>query len=912
HDTAFVGREIDLALVKGIFDKALASNSVQFVTIAGEPGIGKSRLVAELSAYIDDLSELVTWRQGRCLPYGEGVTFWALEEIVKAHAGILDSDTTEVAATKLDVVLPTGEEQAWFRQRLLPLLGAESSSTAEREELFTAWRRFVESIAERDPTVLVFEDLHWADEAMLAFIEHLVGRAEGVPLLVVATARPELFEQHRSFGQGLRNSNSINLTPLTKQETSRLLSALLDSTLIPAEVQEAILDRAEGNPLYAEEYVRLLKDRSMLVRKGSSWELAPGAEIPFPDSVQALIAARLDTLAEDRKELLSDAAVVGKVFWAGALAAMGNRTEADVAEVLRELSRKELVRPARRSTMEGEAEYAFWHVLARDVAYSQLPRTTRVEKHVAAATWIESKAGERGEELAQVLAFHYVTALELARAAGQHDLRSLEEDALRFLILAGDRVLGLDTTAALTHFGRAMELTPIGHPARLELLVRLGKASHHARRLGEAVEALEEAVSGFNDRDDLISASRAMLALSNVLYHYGDPRGIELSAEALALLEPLPPGPELVAALTETARMRNFEGAPEDSVTYSGRAIELASRLGLPPPVRAIGCRGMARCDLGDPAGLEEMEEALFLAKDAGQAYEASVMYQNLGIERLYFEGPHSALPTFEDGAALAEARGLGELASGLGVGSLDALVDLGEFEQVLLTAPRLLAQAEAAGSIDVSQIWCMLIRVLVMRGEGGQAKSSLAALESSARENSRIADVYVSGLAAAALARHALGEGDLAAALLHELGDSRLTFASVLFPVYLPALTRMALEMGDVDGARMMLMSSVARWPYGEHSLVAATAAVSEAQGELAEAADGYGDAAARWESFGHVPERVFALLGRGRCLLRLGSKKEAVAALHLARSIFIDLGAAPSLREVDELLAQGTALSS
>jgi class 3 adenylate cyclase len=451
HDSPFVGREIDLVLLKGVFEKAVAAQSVQLVTVVGEPGLGKSRLVAELFAYIDARPELVRWRQGRSLPYGEGITFWALGEIVKAHAGILESDPPDIASAKLDVVLPEGEEREWFRQRLLPLLGIEASSSAEREELFTAWRRFLESVAEQDPTVLVFEDLHWADEAMLAFLEHLADLAEGVPLLLVGTARPELYERHPDYAAGMRNVNTINLAPLSQEETARLVSALLDSTVLPAELQQPILERAGGNPLYAEEFVRLLKDRDLLERVGSSWQLKAGAEVPFPDSVQALIAARLDTLEPDAKSLLADAAVIGKVFWAGAVSAMGERDPQTVISTLRELSRKELVRPARQSSMAGEAEYAFWHILARDVAYNQLPRASRAARYVAAAGWIESKAPERVEDLADVLAYHYSTALDLARAAGQAEQAAeLEAPALRFLGLAGERALGLDTAAALS------------------------------------------------------------------------------------------------------------------------------------------------------------------------------------------------------------------------------------------------------------------------------------------------------------------------------------------------------------------------------------------------------------------------------------------------------------------------------
>ena len=300
HDSPFIGREIDLALLKGVFDKAVASESVQLVTVVGEPGLGKSRLVAELFAYIDGRPDFTTWRQGRCLPYGEGITFWALGEILKAHSGILESDPPSVAQEKLDAVLPEGEERAWFRQRLLPLLGIEATSSAEREELFTAWRRFLEGVAEERPTVLVFEDLHWADEAMLAFLEHLADLAEGVPLLIVGTARPELYEQHPDYGARLRNVTMINLAPLSQVETARLVSALLDATVLPVELQQPILERAGGNPLYAEEFVRLLRDRDLLERAGPSWQLKAGAEVPFPESVQALIAARLDTLEARR------------------------------------------------------------------------------------------------------------------------------------------------------------------------------------------------------------------------------------------------------------------------------------------------------------------------------------------------------------------------------------------------------------------------------------------------------------------------------------------------------------------------------------------------------------------------------------------------------------------------------------
>ena len=265
---------------------------------SASPGWARAASSPSSVAYVDARPELVTWRQGRCLPYGEGITFWALGEILKAHAGILESDPPEVASDEARArACPRARSATWFRQRLLPLLGIEAASTAEREELFTAWRRFLSRSPERRPTVLVFEDLHWADEAMLAFLEHLADRAEGVPLLA-GRHRPAraVRASPRLRGSGSATRRRSTSRRCRDEETARLVSALLETTVLPAELQQPILERAGGNPLYAEEFVRLLKDSDLLVRKGASWELREGAEVPFPDSVQALIAARLDTL----------------------------------------------------------------------------------------------------------------------------------------------------------------------------------------------------------------------------------------------------------------------------------------------------------------------------------------------------------------------------------------------------------------------------------------------------------------------------------------------------------------------------------------------------------------------------------------------------------------------------------------
>ncbi|MEX2612335.1 MAG: AAA family ATPase, partial [Gaiellaceae bacterium] len=398
--TPLVGREHERTLLLETFLRAERESSVQLVTVVGEPGIGKSRLATELRATLDDRPDLITWRHGRCLPYGEGITFWALGEIVKAEAGILESDDQHVAASKLDEAVAglfsDESDRAWFGSRLGPLVGAGGDGAAVgREEAFTAWRRFLEAMAVRRPCVLVVEDLHWADGALLEFLEHLLDWSMPVPLLLLCTARPELFERQSSWGGGKRNATTISLAPLSMEEAGRLLQVLLGRTLLPAETQAVLLERAGGNPLYAEQFARMLSERGGV------------EDLTIPETVQALMSARLDTLRPELKGLLHDAAVVGRVFWSGAVAVVGERERDEVRRDLNELVRREFVRPVRVSSIDGEDEFSFWHALVRDVAYLQIPRSPRAERHLAAAAWVETTAGERLADHAEILVHHY-------------------------------------------------------------------------------------------------------------------------------------------------------------------------------------------------------------------------------------------------------------------------------------------------------------------------------------------------------------------------------------------------------------------------------------------------------------------------------------------------------------------------
>src|ERR671922_1426278 len=464
--TPLIGRSRELEVLVSILARVREERSPQLVTLVGVPGIGKSRLVYELFEVVDREPELITWRQGRCLPYGEGVTFWALGEIVKGQAGILETDSVEQVEEKLHRavarVVPDESEARWLEGELRPLAGLSTVATRgdRGDEAAGAWRRFLEAVAENGPAVLVLEDLHWADDGLLDFVDDLVDWVRGVPLLVVGTARPELLDRRQAWGGGKANATTISLPPLGDEETARLISALLGRAVQLADDQRALLERAGGNPLFAEQYVRMLAER--------------GTAGLLPESVQGIIAARLDALPTAEKELLQDAAVHGKVFWLGAVVAATGVKSNDAEGLLRALERKEFVRRERRSAVARDTQYAFQHVLLRDVAYGQVPRRSRSEKHRQAAEWIEGLG--RLDDHAEMLAHHYGQALELARAAGEDDPR-LARRARESLRDAGERALSLSAHAsAADYFAAALELSPPDDLERARLLLGRGRA----------------------------------------------------------------------------------------------------------------------------------------------------------------------------------------------------------------------------------------------------------------------------------------------------------------------------------------------------------------------------------------------------------------------------------------------------
>ncbi len=849
----FVGRERELQLLQSTYERMLGESEIQLVTLTGEPGVGKTRLLAEFRTWVDDRSELIAWRQGRCLPYGDGITFWALGEVVKAHAGILESDRPADARAKLAAAVAEMDDTAWLEERLGPLVGLATSGETDREESFTAWQRFLEAIASTRALVLLFEDLHWADPALLAFVDHLVDWSRDLPILVLCTARPELYERHPTWGGGTRNSTTVSLSPLSTAETERLVFSLLETAVLPAERSAALLERSGGNPLYAEEYVRLFLE-------GDAAE-----ELPMPDTVHGIIAARLDTLPPKRKGLLQDAAVMGKVFWAGALEEMGPRERDAVRDVLHQLARKELVRPARTSSVEGEAEYVFWHALIRDVAYGQIPRAQRAAKHLAAAEWIERIAGERVADQAELIAHHYSEALSVARAGGDDPTADLEGRAGRFLVLAGDRALDLDRDGAEGLYRRALDLLPAGTAAHGEALLKLGEAVQLSSRFEDARDLIQQAAQELEEAGEPRKAAAGYGLLGNVYYQLGRiERMQEALDHALALLETLPPGPELVDVYGRMASLESMKAVPpEQGLRWAEKAIALGEQIGARRElVRAYQWRGLMRCELGDLDGIVDLEHALAKAIELRTSNVVSA-HVNLADHVWRQRGPAAALEIFNQGVAYRVDRG-GAPPTWPQAESCWTLYDLGSWDELLRVVEDIRRFEEEHGAAQpggMAQAYAAL--TLTWRG---LIDESAAVMERELPLAREIEDPQVLGpaLVAEALLDWARGDNRTALSRLeewHEVTRSRPFFRSQ----NVTEAVRIACATGNIDLAERMLDNVVTAAERDRLSALMARATIAGARGDDDAAKSAYAEAAVGWKAFGCRLEHALALRGAG-----------------------------------------------
>jgi class 3 adenylate cyclase/tetratricopeptide (TPR) repeat protein len=651
-ETPFVGRTREFNLIKDLFHGCVENGTAHLASVTGIAGIGKSRLSWELFKYIDGLTETAWWHRGRCLAYGEGVTYWALAEMIRARAGIAEDEPIPSAAAKLTEVVEDvtddPAERRWIRPRLAALLGLEEQESTDAADLFSGWRLFFERLAQRHPVILVFEDLQWADEALLDFIEYLLEWSRNHRLYVVTLARPEVAERRSGWGAGRRNVTSLSLDPLSDQAMNELLDGLVPG--LPVAVRDRIRERAEGVPLYAVETVRMLVDRGTLVRQGDRYvPVASVDELDVPQTLQALIAARLDGLSQLERTLLQNASVLGKTFSAAALAAVSGRAEAELQSVLPGLVRKELLGVQADPRSPERGQYAFLQSLVQKVAHDTLARRDRKALHLAAAAYLQQNWVEEGE-VVQVIASHYVDAYAAdPDAADASDIRDRARDFLR---RAGDRAAALAAQdEADRYYLRAADLSddPVEHAT---LLLRSGRAAHAAGHSDAAEKRFGEAVEIFRGGGDDVGIARVLMELALLRWWDRSDLGgaVELLREARDLSGSAPD--EVRAEVNELlARCLFFLGKHEDSLATVDEALEIAEAHRLLPVLsHALSTKALVLNVRGrNEESLSLLQGALRAALEAGVAEPLFRVYANLS----YLAGERDRLT---EGAEYARA----------------------------------------------------------------------------------------------------------------------------------------------------------------------------------------------------------------------------------------------------------------
>jgi class 3 adenylate cyclase/tetratricopeptide (TPR) repeat protein len=890
ESTPFVGRDAEIERLERAFEEAAAGRT-ELVTVVAEPGMGKSRLVRELRRRIDAAHPGVVWRTGRSLPYGDGVAFWALGEIAKAHAGILETDDQPTIRAKLERSIGEQDpaQREWLRDRIAPIVGLRTEAEPPpREESFAAWRELIRSLAADGPAVVVFEDLHWADEAFVAFLTSLVDEAPKVPLLVVVTARPTIAERHPGWLERARAGTVFQLASLD----DAVVTTLIRSTLSGAspELVHVVLERAAGSPLYAEQLAALVRER------GLSAADATLDETVIPPTIQALLAARIDALPREIRPALLDASVIGRVFWSGAVASLEDRERTTVDPVLTDLGRRELIRPHEPSTMAEESEHAFWHALLRDVAYSFLPRSARLAKHRAAAAWITAKAGGELGDLGEIVADHLRRAADLAEATGAaDDLPGIRSELAGALLAAGMHALRVEPQRALSHLQAAIELLETDDPRRARALETLGRAQYASAEYVEAAATISAAQDWHRAHGDELTAAGLAPILTGVLMQLGDADGARKNNDWARPILEANPGPGLLELSALDASIPGLD--PPIAIERADRAIAMAERLGLAPPVGAVAQRGIARIELGDRAGEADIRRAVDLARATGDLRRAAGLLGVLGNVLMDVATPEEALAAFDEALALCVRHGLAE--GQVRASRLDALEMGGRYDDVIAEAPALRDWALAHNSAYAAFMADMTyVAVQFARGELTAPIDDMLARARSVGLPPSAGGGYV---AATALA---LGDADGARRVIEGVLASTPEGSSVFMAAY---FVTTALDMGDLDLAERVLARAVPPAVNGRGCLsMVAAALIDEAKGNIEAAHAGFAATAPFFGARGWRYHEAQALTGLGRCRLRMGEQAGATAAFNEARSIAESMKARELLDRIDHAEAQ------
>jgi class 3 adenylate cyclase/tetratricopeptide (TPR) repeat protein len=611
-EAPFVGRDEEFRLLKDLFHATWRERRTRLVSVIGPAGIGKTRLAWEFLKYVDGLVDTVWWHDGRSPAYGEGISFWALGEMVRGRCGLLEADDEATTRAKIAETaarwVPDPEERRWIESALLALLGVEARVGSE--QLFGAWRTFFERIAATGPLVMVFEDVHFADGGLLDFIDHLLEWSKGVPIYIVTLARPELLEKRPDWGAGKRNFLSLSLDPLSADAMRELLVGLVPG--LPEPAVRAIVARADGIPLYAVETIRMLVAEGRLREEDAVYRpVGDLTAVAVPETLTALIASRLDTLSADDRAVVSDAAVLGQSFTRSALSAVSGISESDLEPRLRTLVRRELLTLKADPRSPERGQYAFVQALIREVAYNRLARHDRKTRHLAAARFFEALDTD---ELAGALAGHYLGAhANAGEGAGKAALATQARIALK---AAADRAATLGShDQALAFLRQALSVAT--DPAdEVDLMERAGEAAATAARYDEAETFLGGAIALHRERGDRAAIARTTAALARARITR---RRLD---DALALLVPaaaeftdLFPDSGAVALEGQLARAYFLHEEPRRAIDTSDRVLEAAEHTDLLLVLAdTLVTKGSALCNLGrlrEGIGVIEIGERL-------------------------------------------------------------------------------------------------------------------------------------------------------------------------------------------------------------------------------------------------------------------------------------------------------------
>jgi class 3 adenylate cyclase/tetratricopeptide (TPR) repeat protein len=525
-----VGRERELRELQKAFGRSMTDQTCVLVTVFGEPGVGKSRLAKE---FVESLSRRAAVLSGRCLPYGDGITFWPISENVRQAAQIKEDDSPEEATFRVGALLPETEQRDVIQNRVAAALGLSEGAGAI-QETFWAIRKLFEALGRDRPLVVLYDDIQWAEPAFLDLIEYLEGWSDGTPILLLCLSRPELLEARPEWATTATHAVTVRLEPLIAAECAHLVDGLLGQVPPPTEFRHRIAEATQGNPLFVEEMLRMFIDEGLLRQEEGRWVVSGDlSSIPTPPSIQGLLAARIEQLPEEQRTVLQRASVIGEVFWWGAVVELSpSSIRGRVGSQLQAMVRRGLIGPD-EIIFAGEDSFRFRHMLIRDAAYNSLPKTTRADLHERFAVWMERIVGERVEEYEEILGYHLEQAYRQRLARSPSSDQELADRAAGFLASAGVRALDRgDIKAALNLLTRASHLNPTEEPGSLSIRLSLAEALSSAGELRRAEELLSELILRAMALGDRAAEWRAKVQQARILAETGT--DVEMDADRIA------------------------------------------------------------------------------------------------------------------------------------------------------------------------------------------------------------------------------------------------------------------------------------------------------------------------------------------------------------------------------------------